>query len=126
MPGLKCSKVLYYVDEQDIETLFAFFYCNIETPINSYLGLLPVTTNLALNFPLGKWEGWYFSKELKFAKENGYKTKVLKGYNFDREIDVFKQYMNKVYNIKSNPLNPSQKSRAKSLLNNLLGRFGIN
>jgi len=30
-----------------------------------------------------------------------------------------------VYNIKSNPINNTQKSMAKSLLNNLLGRFGI-
>jgi hypothetical protein len=63
---------------------------------------------------------------LKFAKENGYVIKVLKGYNFNREKDVFKDYINKVYNIKSNPINNTQKSMAKSLLNNLLGRFGIN
>lgn len=30
-----------------------------------------------------------------------------------------------MYNIKSNPINNTQKSMAKSLLNNLLGRFGI-
>ena len=34
--------------------------------------------------------------------------------------------MDKVYSIKSNPINESQKTMAKSLLNNLLGRFGIN
>lgn len=63
---------------------------------------------------------------MKFAKKNGYIIKVLKGYNFDRETNVFKQYVDKVYSIKSNPINPSKKSMAKSLLNNLLGRFGIN
>jgi hypothetical protein len=79
-----------------------------------------------LTFPLGTWEGWYFSEELKFAQENGYKITVLEGYNFSREKDVFKSYINKVYKFKSNPKNPTQKSMAKSLLNNLLGRFGIN
>ena len=38
---------------------------------------------------------------------------------------MFKSYVEKVYNIKSNPINKTQKSMAKSLLNNLLGRFGI-
>lgn len=62
---------------------------------------------------------------MKFAQENGYKIKVLKGYNFNREANVFKNYVDKIYNIKSNPVNKTQKSMAKSLLNNLLGRFGI-
>jgi hypothetical protein len=43
-----------------------------------------------------------------------------------KEKDVFKSYVDKVYSIKSNPKNSSQKAMAKSLLNNLLGRFGIN
>lgn len=63
---------------------------------------------------------------MKFAKKHGYKIKVLKGYTFSRQDNVFTDYINKVYGIKSNPVNPSQKAMAKSLLNNLLGRFGIN
>lgn len=51
---------------------------------------------------------------------------MLRGYSFNRQSDVFKDYIEKVYNIKSNPSNVTQKSIAKSLLNNLLGRFGIN
>jgi hypothetical protein len=62
---------------------------------------------------------------LKFAQENGYKIIVIKGYNFTREKDVFKNYVESIYNIKSNPKNRTQKAIAKSLLNNLLGRFGI-
>lgn len=126
MPGLNCNKIIYYNSNEDIDNLFGFFYCKIETSNNGFLGLLPVRSSSGINFPLGKWYGWYFSEELKFAKENGYVIKVLKGYNFNREKDVFKDYINKVYNIKSNPINNTQKSMAKSLLNNLLGRFGIN
>lgn len=130
MPGLTCSKLLFFVDrdtpDRDIDNLFGFFYCRIETPHNNYLGVLPVKSAKGLIFPLGIWEGWYFSEELKFAKTNGYKIKVLKGYTFNREVNVFKGYVDKVYKIKSNPINPSQGAMAKSLLNNLLGRFGIN
>lgn len=127
MPGLTCDKLFYY-DHTDIniDNLFGFFYCRIETPLDIYLGLLPVRTKSGLTFPLGKWYGWYFSEELKFAKTHGYKIQVLKGYSFNREKDVFTEYINKVYKIKSTTTNKSQKTMAKSLLNNLLGRFGIN
>ena len=125
MPGLTCKKLLYY-NYTDIDNLFGFFYCIIETPLDIYLGLLPVRTKNGLTFPLGKWYGWYFSEQLKFAKTHGYKIQVLKGYSFNREKHVFTEYIYKVYNIKSNSKNRSQKSMAKSLLNNLLGRFGIN
>lgn len=90
------------------------------------MGLLPVRYNLGIVFPLGSWEGWYFSEELKFAKENGYIIKVIKGYKFNKVKDVFFNYVNNIYNIKSNPKNKTQKTIAKSLLNNLLGKFGIN
>ncbi|RYE15198.1 MAG: hypothetical protein EOP34_04140 [Rickettsiales bacterium] len=50
---------------------------------------------------------------------------VLKGYNFSKEHRVFDSYISEIYKLKANPTNKSQKSIAKSLLNNLLGRFGI-
>ena len=49
----------------------------VQSPLDSYLGLLPKRTKSGLNFPLGKWEGWYFSEELKFAKKNGYTIKII-------------------------------------------------
>ena len=129
MPGLNCSKLTYFDEIQDIDNLFGFFKVRVETPLFSkkdgYLSLLPVRKAAGLTFPLGKWEGWYFSEKLKFAKSNGYKITVLNGYSFNRESNVFTDYINKVYAIKSNPINPTQKSMAKSLLNNLLGRFAI-
>lgn len=125
MPGLTCSKLTYFDEIQDIDNLFGFFKVRVETPLDGYLGLLPVRKAAGLTFPLGKWEGWYFSEKLKFAKSNGYKITVLNGYSFNRESNVFTDYINKVYAIKYNPINPTQKSMAKSLLNNLLGRFAI-
>lgn len=63
---------------------------------------------------------------MKFAAKLGYNIKVLRGYNFSRTKDVFKSYVDKINKIKSNPKNNTQKAIAKSLLNNLLGRFSIN
>jgi len=50
---------------------------------------------------------------------------MLKGYTFNKEYNVFDKYINNIYQIKRDTNNSSQKSMAKSLLNNLLGRFGI-
>lgn len=37
------------------------------------------------------------SEELKFASKNGYKIEVLRGYNFNKNKDVFKSYVEEVY-----------------------------
>ena len=68
MPGLLSDKRTYYKDNSDISCLFGFFYCKIESPLDLYLGLLPIRVNLGIDFPLGTWEGGYFSEQLKFAK----------------------------------------------------------
>ena len=67
--GLECTKVQFYKYSENLESLFGFYECIIESPLNSYLGLLLVNTNSGLIFPLGKLKGWYFSEELKFAKK---------------------------------------------------------
>lgn len=108
MPGLVCSKIEYFDSTNNIQNLFGFFYCSIETPLNLYMGLLPVRNQDGIELPLGNWEGWYFSEELKFAESKGYKIKVLKGYNFSKESGVFDEYVNKIYQIKSNPINNTQ------------------
>lgn len=91
---------------------------------SNYLGILPLRTN-GLIFPFGIWESWYFSQELKFAQECGYKITILKGYEFDRSKEVFNSYIQDIYKQKVNATNSTNKTLAKSLLNNLLGRLGI-
>ena len=107
----------------NLNDLFGFFYCEIETD-ESYLGLLPVRHLKGVIMPQGKWSGWYFSEELKFAAANNYKIKVIKGYNFNKLENVFDKYVFDLYKIKSTNTGHI-KTIAKSLLNNLLGRFGM-
>lgn len=130
MPGINCSKENFINTcdteiDKSIKNLFGFYYCSVESPKDNYLGLLPFRSEGGLIFPLGTWKGWYFSEELKFAQENGYKIKVIKGYSFNRSKDVFKDFVKDVYSIKTNPKDSTQKQTAKSILNNLMGRFGI-
>lgn len=126
MPGTNCI----YMDTinnsiENIDNFFGFYYCTIKTN-NSYLGLLPVRSKQGIIMPNGEWSGWYFSEQLKFASLNGYEIFVHKGYNFDKQNNVFDSYVNNLYEIKSTTSNPIEKAISKSLLNNLLGRFGLN
>lgn len=64
MPGSKCSKVNFFNNGSSINDLFGFFYCQVESPVDSYLGLLPVKHKGGIMMANGKWEGWYFSEEI--------------------------------------------------------------
>lgn len=125
IPGRYCN-YLEDLSSQglDLKNLFGFFYCEIETE-DKYLGLLPVRSEEGIIMPNGKWNGWYFSEELKFAAYNNYSIKVIKGYNFDKQENVFNEYVSDLYKVKLNS-DGHIKVIAKSLLNNLIGRFGMN
>lgn len=126
MPGLSCI----YLDNinKDISEctdFFGFYNCIIEAPEN-YIGYLPVRSDEEITMPTGYISGWYFSEELKFAHEQGCKIHVLSGYQFNKEYNVFKDYIEHFYDIKSTTKSSVTKMIAKSLLNNLIGRFGLN
>lgn len=127
MVGSKCQRLEYFSKENiDLSNLFGFFYCTVKAPLDNYLGLLPVREkSRGLISPVGNWQGWYFSEEIKFAIENGYEINIVKGYNFDRVKGVFDNYVRDIYKQKSNAKTSTDKTLAKSLLNNLLGRFGL-
>ncbi len=100
------------MDDNKLEGIFGFFFCTIHaTEVSkSYVGLLPTRTANTqrvggLIVPTGKWSGWYFSEELKFADKYGYKISVIKGYDFSRESNVFNSYVSSIYNEKTNAVN---------------------
>ncbi len=127
MPGLKCSyieKINLNISEY-INDMFGFYYCKVKAT-DGYLGLLPYRIESGLLMPIGEYEGWYFSEELKFAFNNGYDIQILKGYKFEKTYGVFDKYIDEIYRLKSNTSDPVERQMAKSLLNNLLGRFGMN
>lgn len=125
MVGLKCHKQEYIGVKANLDELFGFFYCEVEAPVNKYLGILPVRIDVGIIFPVGKWSGMYFSEELKYAAEEGYKINIQWGYNFNRVSNVFTEYVDNLYIMKSQPKNITQKNLAKSLLNYLYGGFGM-
>lgn len=125
MPGTECTFMESFEEKGlDLDNLFGFFYCKISTNDN-YFGLLPLHFNNQLIFPNGEYYGTWSSEELKLAKENGYKITVIKGYNFNKVYNTFNDFIFMLYNKKANSTG-TIKMICKSLLNNLLGRFGLN
>jgi len=126
MPGINCSYIEIKENiDLDLNNLFGFFYAKVETNNNLYLGLLPIKTSLGLILPNGEFEGVWSSEELKLAKANGYEIEIKKGYNFNKVEGVFTEYVNELYQLKYST-EGAEKAINKSLLNNLLGRFGMN
>lgn len=87
--------------------------------------MLPVKTKAGLIFPIGEYEGVWPSPELKYAKENGYEIIIIEGYNFNEIPSYFREFVLDLFELKQTTTG-SQKAVNKSLLNNLLGRFGLN
>ena len=123
-PGLNCTYIENLDKGLSIDSLFGFFYAEVETN-DQYFGLLPVKTNEGLVFPQGKFSGIWFSEEIKFALMNNYKIKILYGVNFDKINSPFKEYVENLYNKKIDA-EGANRIIIKSLLNNLIGRFGLN
>lgn len=55
MPEIECTKENLLIRGSKIDNLFGFYYCEIITPNDLYIYLLPHRTNDgSLLFPLGK------------------------------------------------------------------------
>jgi DNA polymerase type B, organellar and viral len=61
---------------------------------------------------------------LKFAKSKGYQITVIKGYQFNKVTNIFESYIHDLFNKKKDS-HGFLKLIYKSLLNNLIGRFGL-
>ena len=109
---------------------FGFFLCKIVTPekLDRPLLMTRVKTDSGIRTvaPLGTWFDWVFSEEMHTYSTLGYKFKVIKGYTFNK-MNLFKDYVNQLYEIKQNtPKSDPMYLISKLLMNSLFGRFGMN
>lgn len=110
-----------------------FVFAKIETPKDekgNYIELkyppLPYKTKTKVINPIGLWSGMYSSELLKWVKNNyNYNINVLYGYKFDVSNKIFKDYINKYYNLKNNANNDVERDISKLMLNSLYGKFGL-
>jgi hypothetical protein len=112
----------------DFENFFGFIKAQIVAPSNLKIPVLPVKHNGKLLCTTGVWTGWYFSEELRDARDNfGYQITPLEGYKFESEI-IFSDYVNHYYDMKrlaDQTNDPALRLIAKLFLNSLYGRFGM-
>ena len=120
-----------YRELKSLPNLFGFVYAKIETPRNLNTPILPFkvksgnTSNGQTIYPLGTFEGWYFTEELKNAAKYGYNIKIIRGYKFKKDY-LFIDYVNTLYSIKNSVKSDSPLyTISKLLMNSLYGRFGM-
>ncbi len=105
-----------------LENFFGFCLCEVTTPKNIKIPLLPYKHNGKTIFPTGTFIGVYFSEELKEVIKHGYKVTLIKGYEFSK-VYLFNDYVNHFYEIKKYSSGP-ERFIAKMHLNQIYGIFG--
>lgn len=118
-------KIIKFHDDlsnYNLDELFGFFKAEIITPKNLICPLLPYRNGEMTIHPTGKFTGIYFSEELKAVKAQGYKIKLISGYEFSK-TNLFQRYIEHFYNIKK-IAKGAERFISKLHLNTLYGYFG--
>lgn len=115
------------VTEIDIENFFGYIKAEVESPIDSYIPYLSIKLEDGkIVSPIGKFEGVFFSEEIKYAMSLGYKFRFIRGLKFESKAILFERFVSELYSLrlevgKESPLN----TVIKLILNSLYGRFGL-
>ena len=75
---------------KEMKDFFGIDYYNIIAPKGMNVPFLPFRQQNNDNstsqvFPIGQWSGWYFSEEIKYARQQGYK--------YEKSYDQFTNYV---------------------------------
>lgn len=103
--------------------LFGFYYCTILIPKYKDNIIISRDINNNIYYPKDKVNGLYFSEEIKNYIKLGYYVNVTSGYEFSVINNLFNNYVNHFYNLKSNA-NKEEKFLYKLMLNGLYGYLG--
>jgi hypothetical protein len=108
----------------DINNFIGFIECEIISD-NEYNFLTYRCEKRGLITPKGKWIDVYYYTEILKALELGYNIKYLKGFKYESEDYMFKEFVSDIYSKRINSKTQSMNNIAKLLLNSLYGRFGM-
>ena len=116
-------------NDTNLDNYFGFVYGEITAPdVNTlrvpYIQMRDEKTDI-VDCPRGTFSRMIFSEEMKEALKDGYSIKIQYGYKFERGKNLFKEYVETMYEIKKNTLDPVEKTLSKLLLNSLYGKFGM-
>jgi hypothetical protein len=122
MPYNLISNGIINLTNRKLDNFFGFILAKIECPIDMLRPVLPYHKDGKTIYPVGNWEGVYFSEELKAVEKLGYKITLIKGLEFSKEY-LFQDFVDHFYKIKQQS-EGVERSIAKLQLNNLYGYFG--
>lgn len=118
------------LEGQELSNLFGFIEAYVVCPRTISRPFLPYRDhNNTLLFPTGKFVGVYFSEELIYARDLGYKILPLRGYLFEKKSSPFDSFVSSVFSRRQEAKKTGNEAMAygyKILMNSLYGRFGIN
>lgn len=109
----------------DLNNLFGIIQVNVHCPEDMKLPILlhkytdPKTGHISTICPTGKWTGWYFSEELKYAVRSGYIIVPRRAYLYKRGL-IFTKYVNTLAFGEYNMRKQYPKSHPRNLMCKLL------
>jgi DNA polymerase type B, organellar and viral len=103
---------------RSLDSFFGFAHVKIVCPLDMERPVLPYHHEGKTIYPVGSWQGVYFSEELKAVEKLGYQIILIKGYEFTK-FKPFNGYINNFYEIKKNSTSV-ERDIAKLQLNNQL------
>ncbi len=129
MPVGKPTLVHLTKDEFLEGIFFGYLEATVQTPVDEYIGLLPIKHSGRLVCPGGSFSGFFFSEELRFALNNKYELlNIGKAYSFQRGENTFKDLIDTLNGMKVTAQlegKPVLRNIAKLLMNSMYGRFGM-
>jgi len=110
--------------EKNIENYYGIIYVKVNTNNINSIGLAPVRVENKIIYPNGKFEGWYWSEEVKSWIQHGYTVDVMCGFHFPDSRHIFTNFINTFYKLKSEGAGYI-KLTAKLILNSAFGILGL-
>ena len=119
---------VYIPSISNINDFFGFCNVKVNSTPNSNYPFLVTRLNDFLISANGSFKGMYFSEEIKYALKLGYDIEIMDGYQFQRQSDIFTEFINHFYNLKNKAKADGNKSlylASKLILNAFFGRFAL-
>lgn len=102
-----------------------FYEIEADIPSNILIPPLPVVRQNKLFFPVGKGDFFTTSAEIQILIDLKIPFKVKQGIVFEKKAPIFKEYIEKMFEIRMNtPRGTMENLLAKLMMNSLYGKFG--
>lgn len=103
-----------------------FWECVVTAPY-SHIPALGIVHKKKYIFPTGKYRALLSTPEVDYVRSLGYSVSIERGFVFSNGGNIFREFVDSLYEIRENSRRDSvDNTIAKLLLNSCYGRFGLN